>query len=120
MKKKQPERQQKMAFIELMQYKLPTLYKYLFALEHGGSRHLLEAVNLKRIGVKAGLPDYFFMHPNLICHGLFIEFKANHNSLTSSQKDFFELAKDRGYKAIIVKSAEEATNKIYDYLDNKI
>lgn len=118
MKKNQPELQQKMAFVQLMQYKLPLLYKYLFALEHGGSRHPLEAKNLKKAGVKAGLPDYFFMHSDNGYCGLFLEFKANNNKLTKAQKEFFQLAEEMHYKCVIVKSAQEALNVINDYLND--
>lgn len=116
MKKNQPERDQKIAFVQLMQYKLPLLYKYLFALEHGGSRHLLEAKNLKKVGVKEGLPDYFFIYPSNEYIGLFLEFKANNNTQTKKQKEFFELARGVGYKCVVVKLADEALNVVTEYI----
>ncbi len=49
----------------------------LFAIPNGGSRRdAIEGANLKRSGVKAGIPDIFLPAANKGRHGLFIELKS--------------------------------------------
>lgn len=117
-KRAQPERQERLAFMQWIDLN-PNLKKRLIAIEGGGSRHLLEAINLKRIGVIAGVPDYFMMLSNNKYHGLFIEFKAGKNKLTIHQKIFFENAEKLGYKCIVVWSWEVATQAIKDFMQDK-
>ena len=53
-----------------------------FAIPNGGSRHKLEAINLKREGVTAGISDYVVMLPNKI---LFLELKRSRRLLKSGK-----------------------------------
>ncbi len=115
MKRHQPERRERLAFMRWIHYH-PEIHKYLFAIENGGSRHSLEAVNLKKSGLRPGVPDYLFMRPSGKFHGLWIEFKANKNKLTSYQKDFFKLAESVNYKCVVVWSWEDAVIEIKHYL----
>lgn len=54
-----------------------------FAIPNGGSRHRLEAINLKRTGTTAGIPDLEVLHRG---RALFLELKAARGSLSDSQK----------------------------------
>jgi len=88
----------------------------IFAIANGGSRHILEAVNLKKQGVKAGVPDLFIPIPNNEFHGLFIEMKYGKNKPTEAQKEWLAYLNSVKYKSIVCYSTNEAINTINDYL----
>ena len=54
----------------------PILDEYLIHIPNGGYRHPLEALKLKKMGVKAGVSDLFLAYPNPNYHGLWIELKV--------------------------------------------
>jgi len=95
--------------------KYPELNR-LFAIPNGGSRHLLVAKKLKAEGVKAGVPDIFFPLPKKPYHGLWIEMKYGKNKLTKEQEKWLNFLNERGYKAIVCYSSEEAIDVIRGYI----
>lgn len=119
MKRKQPERAERLAFMQWVELH-PYISRYLIAIEGGGSRHYLEAINIKKCGLRAGTPDYFFMFPIGEYHGLWIEFKAGKNKLTVAQQQFFETAQNIGYKCVVVWEWRKAVDVINKYLGHKI
>lgn len=54
----------------------------LHHIPNGGSRNQLEAANLKRQGVKAGVPDLCLPVPRNGKHGLYVEMKWQKNKTT--------------------------------------
>ena len=54
-----------------------------FAIPNGGSRHIQEAVNLKKEGVTKGVSDYCVILPHVV---LFIEMKRRAKILKTGQK----------------------------------
>jgi hypothetical protein len=88
----------------------------MFAIPNGGLRDKRNAVNLKREGVKAGVPDIFLPVPSGSYHGLFVEMKWSKNKPSESQLEFIESATGQGYKCVIAYSAEEALSEIDKYL----
>lgn len=93
------------------------LREYMWATENGGSRHILEAVNLKKRGVKAGVPDIFVAIPNQGWHGLFIELKRKTNyKVSEKQQEMIKLLLNQGYLAHVCLGWEDAKNKIENYL----
>ena len=81
------EAEEQMAVIkwaELMSNKHPCL-KWLYHCPNGGSRNIAEAANLKRMGVKAGVPDLCLPYPSNGHHGLYIEMKKDGGRLTAAQ-----------------------------------
>jgi hypothetical protein len=72
-----------------MQY--PHLAKLLFAVPNGGSRHKLEAANMKKEGVLAGVPDILFVYKTKVYA---IEMKAPKGRLSQSQKDLHPVWND--------------------------
>lgn len=92
-------------------------YLMIFAIPTGGSRHVLEAVNLKRQGVKKGIPDIFADFPSGCYHGLRIEMKpkkgAHHRP---EQKEIIERYNRLGYKAVICYGAGEAISVLEEYI----
>lgn len=114
-KRDQPERRERLAFMRWLSF-MPKIRKYMFAIENGGSRNEIEAANIKKMGLVAGVPDYFFMWPTRKYHGLWIEFKAGKNDLTDNQAQFFKTAEEVAYKCIVVWSWEDAKKEIEEYL----
>jgi len=93
------------------------LSDYMIAVPNGGSRHFLEAINLKRQGVKPGVPDILIFIPNKHYHGLFIEMKRKNNFVVSEfQKQWIERLNTIGYCACVANGFEKAKECIDDYL----
>ena len=76
----------------------------VFAIANGGSRHPLEAVNLKKEGVRAGVSDLVVVMYGRI---IFLEVKAPKGKQQPSQKEFEEEVKKRGFEYYVVRSIED-------------
>lgn len=83
---------------------------------NGGSRNALEAANLKRQGVKAGVPDLFLPVPRNNYHGLYIEMKFGKNKTTEKQEWWIDQLRQQDYKVNVCYSADEAREIITAYL----
>ncbi len=90
--------------------------KLLFAVPNGGSRNKLEAINLKRQGVKPGVADVLLLIPKGGFASLCIEFKTKTGKQSPDQKEFQRQAQKCGSKYVIVRSVIEAIEEIKDYL----
>ena len=88
----------------------------LFHIPNGGSRNKKEAANLKRQGVKSGVPDLFLPIPRKERHGLFIELKYGKNKTTDNQDRWITLLKEQGYIAEVCYGWEQAAETITKYL----
>ena len=112
------EAREQMTFFSYVNMKACTddKYKMIFAVANGGSRHKLEAINLKRQGVLAGVPDIFVDVPVGKYHGLRIELKVGKNKATEKQKEMIERYNKMGYKAVVCYGADEAIKTLEDYL----
>lgn len=100
---------------ELMAGRAPAL-RLLYAVPNGGSRHRLEAANLKRQGVKAGVPDMCLPYPSMGYHGLYIELKVGKNKPSESQKEWIANLNKVGYRAVVCYGFNEARKEIENYL----
>lgn len=102
----------------LQEGKYPEL-RWLHHIPNGGSRHPIEAVNLKRQGVKAGVPDLFLPYASGKYHGLYIEMKSTDKNarLSKEQKEWRDGLIENGYKFHCCKGFEEAKDAIIDYLE---
>ncbi len=99
-----------------------TRYPELHLLHHipnGGSRDKREAAKLKRMGVKAGVPDIFLPVPKGGRHGLYIELKSGKNTATQEQRQFIADVKALGYEAAVCHGWEEAAAAILRYITGK-
>ena len=70
-------------------------YPELELLHHvpnGGSRNKAEAVKLKQMGVKAGVPDLHLPVPKAEYCGLYIEMKYGSGRIQDTQKEFMRAA----------------------------
>ena len=102
----------------LQSNKYPEL-EYIFHCPNGGSRNKVEAINLKREGVKSGVPDLLLLTPKGKYTGLVIEMKWGKNKCTQNQIRWLEWLEKQGYKCKICYSADEAIKAIKDYLKIK-
>ena len=91
--------------------------RLLYAVPNGGTRNLLEAVNLKRQGLKAGVPDVVLPVPRKEYHGLYLEMKRIGGGKASEEQMFWlgELAK-QGYHTGLYHGWKEAVDVIQWYL----
>lgn len=90
--------------------------KLLFAVPNGGSRNKLEAINLKRQGVKSGVADVILLVPKGGFASLCLEFKTKIGKQSPEQKEFQEQAQMCGSKYVIVRSVKEAIEEMKKYL----
>lgn len=96
--------------------KYPEL-KLLYHVPNGGSRNTLEAANLKRQGVKAGVPDLCLPVARQGHNGLYIEMKWGQNKVTKNQKQWLDDLQQQGYETTVCYGADEAIRVIKEYLD---
>lgn len=103
---------------QLQEGKYPEL-RWLYHIPNGGSRHPAEAANLKRQGVKAGVPDLFLPCANGKYHGLYIEMKSTSKSakLSKVQKEWRDGLIENGYRYHCCKGFEAAKEAIINYLE---
>ena len=91
--------------------------KLLYHIPNGGSRNKIEAANLKRQGVKAGVPDLCLPVPMNGFHGLYIEMKYGKNKTTETQEEWLKELKEQGYFTAVCYGAEQAKWTIARYLE---
>ena len=94
--------------------KYPEL-ELLFHIPNGGSRNMIEAVNLKREGVKKGVPDLFLPVARGKYHGLFIELKWGKNKPSAEQVVWLKALIEQGYAVKVCWGWEEARETILAY-----
>lgn len=89
--------------------------KLIFAVPNGGSRHIREAANLKRQGVKPGVSDVIVLIPKKGFASLCIEFKTKVGKQSEYQKEFQKQAESCRNKYVIVRSALQAIEELRKY-----
>lgn len=77
-----------------------------FHVPNGGRRNKREAGRLKRMGVKAGVPDFCF----ITRPPFFIELKAEKGRLSEDQKDMIGKLRNAGAQTYICRSIEDVQN----------
>lgn len=96
--------------------KYPEL-ELLFAVPNGGSRNKFEAFNLKKQGVKSGVPDVCLPVRRGTYGALYIEMKSKKGKPSDNQKIWIELSRKYGNKVEVCYDWESAKNVIVAYLD---
>lgn len=109
------EQQHLFQWAGFMSLKYPEL-KYMYHIPNGGSRNPIEAVNLKKQGVKAGVPDICLPVPSGDYNGLYIELKYGKNKTTKAQDDYINFLNHQGYAAVVCYGWEQAVKVIEKYL----
>lgn len=88
----------------------------IFHIPNGGSRNKREAKNLKRQGVKKGIPDLCVPVAKGGFHGLYIEMKSETGKPTKEQLEWIETLNGNGYKAVVCYGFDEARETIDQYM----
>lgn len=88
----------------------------LFAIPNGGGRGLIDAANLKRSGVRAGIEDLFLAAPRDDKHGLFIELKADEGEASAEQIAVSGFHRGQAYRSVMCWGHEQAIEVIEAYL----
>lgn len=104
------------ACVEWFGLQYPKLAPLLFHVPNGGSRNIIEAANLKRQGVRAGVADLILLFPKGGHGSLCIEMKYKKGRQRNSQKDWQRVAKAAGNKYVICRSLEEFMKEVKNYL----
>lgn len=110
---------EQMAVIDWANYQLnahPEL-KMLHHCPNGGSRNKAEAIKLKQMGVKAGVPDLHLPVPKGIYTGLYIEMKYGDGTIQKTQREFLKAAAKYGNYCVVCYGAETAIEIIRQYVN---
>lgn len=101
----------------------------IYAVPNGSARNIVTATNLKREGVKAGVPD---IAVDVACgnyHGLKIEMKVKkiiqlktkktvkYGKLTEKQEEYKKLLEKFNYKFVVCYSSQEAIEELENYFN---
>lgn len=107
------EAQEQVAVVEYCEWRrIPC-----FHIPNGGHRDVRTAYQLKRQGVKAGVPDLCIPVPSKGYHGLYIEMKrADGGRLSREQEGWLRLLSENGYRAEACHGADEAIALIDAYV----
>lgn len=91
----------------------------LFHVPNGGKRNQKEAFNLKRQGVRAGVPDLCLPVSRGKYHALYIELKAGNNKATEKQRKWIKRLREQGNLALVCYGWEEASAVLLKYIKLK-
>lgn len=89
----------------------------MYAIPNGGKRNVREAADLKRQGVRSGVPDICLALPKGKYHGLYIELKVGRNKPSENQKEWLGKLSKVGYATAVCYGFEEAQKVILDYIN---
>lgn len=73
-------------------------------------------MNLKREGVKSGVPDLCLPVARGGLHGLYVEMKRQGGKISENQTEWIKNLRDQGYRVTIAYTCEEAIDAIVQYL----
>lgn len=105
--------------LQWFQLQYPKLAELMFHVPNGGSRNAIEAVNLKKQGVKRGVADLLFLFPRGGYGCLCIEMKYGKNGQSDGQKRFQQLVEAAGNKYVVCRTVEEFIKEVNTYLGKK-
>jgi len=88
----------------------------LFHVPNGGQRSKITGARLKRIGVKAGIPDLHLPVARNGYTGLWIELKKPGGTTSKQQKDVMAKLRFYGHLTVVCWSADGAIKTITGYL----
>lgn len=87
---------------------------------NGGARDARTGAQLKRQGVKRGVPDLCIPVARGGFHGLWIEMKTSGGRVSEHQRAWLDLLNGNGYLARVCRGAGQAINLIDDYINGRI
>ena len=88
----------------------PQLKGYFFHVPNAGKHHVRYRQKLKRLGVKAGVPDLLFVVPGgrMAC----IELKSEKGKQSKSQKNFQKICESFEVPYVLARSPEEVAEAL--------
>lgn len=92
-----------------------------YHIPNGGKRNMYEAVKLKRMGVKAGVPDICIPVPSAGHHGAYGELKRKVGGRVSdTQRHWLDALGAQGYYVFVAEGADEFIKHVQNYLKGAI
>lgn len=105
------------ACVNWFRYRFPKKAQLLIAVPNGGSRNKLEAINLKRQGVVAGVSDLLLLVPRKGFGCLGIEMKYESGKQSVSQSTWEVHFKKAGNLYVVIRSVDQFMDTIESYLN---
>jgi hypothetical protein len=110
------EKAEHMMFMEWVRVN-PMVNAHLIHIPNGERREAHVGSQLKAMGVKAGVSDFFLALPNGEYAGLWLELKRIKGyTLQKNQEEWLELMRGAGYQAVFAYGAEDAIKKVEEYM----
>lgn len=106
------------ACVRLFDYKYPKLRLRLHHSPNGGKRNLIEATKFKKMGVRAGFPDFILLIPTKQYPFMGIELKTAKGRQSKYQKEYQREFERIGAKYVVCHSVSEFINEVEEYLNN--
>lgn len=94
--------------------------KLMFHVPNEGKRSVYSGAELKRAGLKKGVPDVMLPVARKGYNGLAIEMKAGKNAPTEEQKKWLTGLAGEGWLCYVCRGYESAATVLGDYMDIKI
>ena len=114
------EQQAVMEWAEYQTGRYPEL-KLLYHIPNEGKRSVVNGANLKRAGLKKGVPDLCLPVAKGYYNSLYIEMKKNRKCRPSADQIEWQIGLNaEGNLAVVCYSADEAIQTIKDYLNERI
>lgn len=92
----------------------------MFHVPNEGKRSVYSGAELKRAGLKKGVPDVMLPVARKGYHGLAIEMKAGKNKPTEEQKKWLTGLAKEGWLCYVCRGYEAAATVLGEYMDIKI
>ena len=116
MKLTKSEDDEQAALFQYASYQKEIEWSLLFAIPNGGYRKIKTGIQLKRTGLKPGVPDIFLPVGRGVYHGLFIEMKSEKGTVRKNQKEWHDALRTQGYKVEVCRGCDQAIKEIQEYL----
>lgn len=97
-------------------YNARPLALYCHHIPNGGARHVRIAIEMKRMGVRPGIPDMHCVIPSGGFHSFWGEFKAPGGPVTEKQAEQHALLRAEGHYVTVEYSASAMAEELIRYL----
>ncbi len=110
------EASEQMMLVSWMSLKYPKISNLLVHIPNGVYSSVRTGARMKRLGLRAGVPDLVVFCARHGFHGLFIEMKSEKGRLTKTQIEYHKLLEEQGYLVKTARGFDEAKEIIESYL----